>query len=102
MTFQPPSKSLTPRDYLFIALVVTIVMIVSAALVAVNLTFTGGGGDFYVHWMAGRAFLFDKIDPYTSQIPLRVQELVYAGSAQAGDEPYILDTPFHLLLLYFP
>ncbi|MBM3180726.1 MAG: hypothetical protein FJZ86_10255 [Chloroflexi bacterium] len=101
MTFHPPSKSLTPRDYLFIAIVVMIVLIVSAALVTANLTLTGGG-DFYVQWVAGRAFLFDKIDPYGAEIPARVQELVYGGSAQAGDKPYILDTPFHILLLYFP
>lgn len=101
MTFQPPSKSLTPRDYLFIALVVILFLIVSAALVTANLELTGGG-DFYAHWSAGRAFLFDKIDPYSGAIPARVQELVYGDPAQAGDEPYILDTPFHILLLYFP
>ncbi|MDP1714026.1 MAG: hypothetical protein Q8L41_04710 [Anaerolineales bacterium] len=101
MTFQPPSKSLTPRDFQFIALVVIVVLIVSAALVSANLTLTGGG-DFYVHWVASRSFLFEKIDPYSGEIPARVQELIYEDSAKAGDEPYILDTPFHILLLYFP
>src|SRR3990172_7373440 len=101
MTFRPPSKSLTPRDYLFITFVVILFLIVSTALISANLTLTGGG-DFYVQWVAGRAFLFDKIDPYSAEIPARVQELVYGGSAQAGDKPYILDTPFHILLLYFP
>lgn len=101
MTFQPPSKSLTPRDYQFIALVTILFLIVSAALVYANLTLTGGG-DFYVHWVASRGFIFEKIDPYSGEVPARVQELVYGDSAQAGDEPYILDTPFHILLLYFP
>jgi len=101
MTFRPPSKSLTPRDYLFITFVVILFLIVSTMLISANLTLKGGG-DFYVHWVAGRAFLFDKIDPYGAEIPVRVQELVYGGPAQAGDEPYILDTPFHILLLYFP
>lgn len=101
MTFQPPSKSLTPRDYQFIALVTILFLIVSAALVYANLTLTGGG-DFYTHWVASRGFIFDKVDPYSGEVPARVQELVYGDSAQAGDEPYILDTPFQILLLYFP
>jgi hypothetical protein len=35
-------------------------------------------------------------------VPARVQALVYGQAAQPGEEPYILDTPFDLLLLYFP
>ncbi|MFN8381579.1 MAG: hypothetical protein U0V02_06550 [Anaerolineales bacterium] len=101
MTFQPPSKSLTPRDYQFIALVTILFLIVSTALVYANLTLTGGG-DFYVHWVASRGFIFEKIDPYSGDVPERVQKLVYDDTAKAGDEPYILDTPFHILLLYFP
>ena len=101
MTFQPPSKSLTSRDYQFIALVSILFLAVSTALVYANLTLTGGG-DFYVHWVASRGFIFEKIDPYSGEVPARVQELVYEDSAKAGDEPYILDTPFQILLLYFP
>ena len=101
MTFQPPSKSLTSRDYQFIALVVILFLIISTALVFANLTLSGGG-DFYVQWVASRGFVFDKIDPYSGEVPARVQQLVYDGPAKAGDEPFILDTPFHILLLYFP
>jgi hypothetical protein len=100
-TFQPPSKSLTSRDYQFIALVVILFLIISTALVFANLTLKGGG-DFYVHWVGARAFLFDKIDPYSGEVPARVQRLVYEDSAKSGDEPYILDTPFQILPLYFP
>ncbi len=99
--FQPPSKSLTPRDYQFIALVVIVFLAICAALIYANLTLKGGG-EFYVHWVGARAFLFDKIDPYSGEVAARVQELVYDGAAKAGDEPYILDTPFQILLLYFP
>jgi len=122
-TFQPPSKSLTPRDYQFIVLVIIVFLATCAALVFANLTLKGGGGDFYVHWVASRGFLFenykhgkyrvqsaDKIpdagferfDPYSGKVPARVQRLVYDDSAQAGDEPYILDTPFQILPFYYP
>ncbi len=92
---------MTPRDYQFIALVTILFIAVSAALVTANLTLKGGG-DFFVHWVGARAFRLDKIDPYSGEVPVRVQQLVYGRPAAAGDEPYILDTPFHLLLLYFP
>ncbi len=99
--FRPPSKSLTSRDYQFIALVVIVFLAICAALVYANLTLKGGG-DFYVHWVGARAFLFDNIDPYSGEVPARVQQLVYGHSAGAGDEPYILDTPFQLLPFYYP
>jgi hypothetical protein len=102
MTFQPPSRSLTPRDYQFIALVVVLFLVIASALVYANLTLPRGGGDFLVHWVGARAFLFEQTDPYSGYVPARVQELVYDGRAGAGDKPYILDTPFHILLLYFP
>lgn len=92
---------MTPRDYQFIALAAILFIAVSAALVRANLTLKGGG-EFFTHWTGARIFQFDRIDPYSAEVPARVQQLVYGGPAAAGDEPYILDTPFHLLLLYFP
>ena len=102
MNFQPPSKSLTARDYQFIILVTILLIAISIAIVFANLSLPKGGGDFYVHWVAARGFLFEQTDPYSGEIPVRVQKLVYDDSIQAGDEVYILDSPFHILLLYFP
>ena len=103
-SFKPPSKSLTPGDYQFIALVLFGVFLLSAVLIYVNLNFInslGGGGEFYLPWAGGRAFLFDRIDPYSAYVPERVQDLVYDRAARTGDELYILDIPFHILLPYF-
>ena len=103
MNFQPPSKSLTSRDYLFIALVVVLFFIISAGLTYANLSLPNGGGDFLRHWAGGRAFIFEQTEPYTLYVPEVVQKLVYGGSGLPdGEPPFILDTPFHLLLLYFP
>ncbi|MFN3491587.1 MAG: hypothetical protein ACK40V_05140, partial [Anaerolineales bacterium] len=102
MNFQPPSNSFTARDYQFIIIVTILFLIIASALVYVNLSLPKGGGDFYVHWAAARGFLFEQTDPYSGVIPERVQALVYDDLIQAGDEVYILDTPFHILLLYFP
>lgn len=102
MNFQPPSKSLTPRDYLFISIVTLIVIAISIGLVYINLSLPRGGGEFLRHWVGIRAFTFERIDPYSAYVPDVVQNLVYDSKAAAGDDPYILDTPFHLLLLYAP
>ncbi|MGC8857446.1 MAG: hypothetical protein ACP5QU_11700, partial [Anaerolineae bacterium] len=59
-------------------------------------------GDFFTLWTAGRAFLFEKIEPYTANIPARVQQMVYQRSAQRGEKPFIVDLPFSLLFPLFP
>jgi hypothetical protein len=102
MNFQPPSKSLTPRDYVFITLVVILFVAITVGLWFANSSLLDGGGEFLRHWAGGRAFIFERVDPYSAYVPDVVQGLVYEGKAGAGDDPYILDTPFHLLLLYFP
>src|SRR5690242_11608454 len=103
MTFQPPSKSLTTRDKQFIALVVFLFLAFCTVLVFLNLKLKSGGGDFYVHWVAARGFMAaEKIEPYSGGVPERTQQLVYGRIAQADEEPYILDTPFHIFLFYLP
>ncbi|GAB1471229.1 hypothetical protein MASR2M66_21070 [Chloroflexota bacterium] len=102
MNFQPPSKSLTPRDRLFIALVGLLIIIASVGLYSVNRSLPNGGGEFLRHWVGARSFAFERSDPYSAHVPDTVQKLVYGRMAVSGEEPYILDTPFHLLLLYFP
>lgn len=104
-SFKPPSKSLTPRDYQFIALALFGVFVFCAALLYLNLNYLnplGGGGGFYLPWAAGRAFLLEHIDPYSAYVPERVQQLAYGRAAQAGDKPYITDIPFYLLIGYVP
>ncbi len=101
MTFRPPSQSLTPLDYAFLALVAAAFLALCYFLFSFNLNLTGGG-DFYMRWNASRAFILERVDPYGIEIPNRTRPLVYDRPLRAGDKPYILDTPFHLLLLDFP
>jgi hypothetical protein len=103
MTFQLPSKSLTTRDKQFIAFIVALFLGFCSILVFLNLKFEMGGGDFYVHWVAARGYIQEvKLEPYGGDVSTRTQQLVYGTSTNAGDEPYILDTPFHIFLFYFP
>ena len=45
--------------------------------------------------------LFEKGDPYSGLTAAFVQEQVYGRSAHSGEKPYVLTTPFFILLLYF-
>ena len=98
--FQRPARPLTARDYQYIVLVVLLFVIAASSLVFLNLELKGGGGEFYLQWTASRAFLFDKIEPYSGDVVARTQALTNAKAA-VSESPYYLGTPFHLLPLYF-
>jgi hypothetical protein len=108
MSFQDFRKShnrLTPRDVGFLLIAGIIIILVLYGLVIGNYYLANllpDGGEFQLLRSGGRSFLFDRIEPYSGSIPARVQELVYGGPAVSGEDLYILDVPFHLLLLFFP
>src|SRR3990172_467624 len=80
-------------------------LIIVVGLMAANIYLlrqTGVGGEFLLPWKAARAFLFEQIEPYSSSVAGYVQGQVYGRPILIGEEPYIFDLPFHLLLLYFP
>ncbi len=103
--FQKAPNRLTSRDVGLLALVVVIVILVVSALGAANYYLAGllpDGGEFTLLRTGGRFFLFDRIEPYTANIPASVQEQVYGRAALPGEDAYILDIPFHLLIAFFP
>ena len=103
--FQKKSNRLSPGEIGFLILafivlgIVAWVLSVSNDYLATNLP---GGGEFYLLRTGGRAFLFDRIEPYGGSVPARVQEQVYGRPAQSGEDVYILDIPFHLFMFFFP
>jgi len=102
---KPPSRALSRQEIGILFLVGLVVLLGSAALMALNyfaLNGLGRGGDLLVLWSGGRAFLFEHTEPYGGSVPAEVQELVYERPARAGEEPYILNVPFNLLILFFP
>ena len=103
--FRKKSGRLTPRETGFLILVVMVVALVAVALAVVNYYLAGAlpdGGEFYLLRTGGRSFLFDRIEPYSGTVPALVQEQVYGRPAQPGEDQYILDIPFHLLMIFFP
>ncbi|MFZ5911360.1 MAG: glycosyltransferase 87 family protein [Chloroflexota bacterium] len=103
--FQKTSRNLTPQDWRFLflagfALVALLVLLAFANLSLARIL--PDGGEFYLLRVGGRAFLFDRIEPYSASVPAAVQEQVYGRTARAGEELYILDIPFHLMPVFFP
>jgi hypothetical protein len=99
--FQKSRKSFSSRDVQFIVIVfVGLLLLFAGNLFLANLL--PPSGEFLLLRESGRAFLFDKLDPYSASVPMQVQEKVYQRAAKDGEEPYILDVPFHLLMPYFP
>ena len=99
--FQKSPKNFSSRDVQFIVIVfVGLLLLFAGNLFLANRL--PPSGEFLLLRESGRAFLFDKLDPYGSSVPGQVQEKVYQRAAKDGEKPYILDIPFHLLILYFP
>lgn len=61
-----------------------------------------GGEQFFLRWSGARAFLFGEAEPYSSAIAQGAQDLVYGRRALASEYPYVLNDPFHIVLLYVP
>lgn len=99
--FHPPTKALTASDFRFLVVAALVVLAFCAGMISINLKLKGGG-EFFIHYIGIRVKFQESINPYESQVPLSVRQLVYEGAYQQGDEPYLLDTPFQLLILYYP
>jgi hypothetical protein len=103
--FQKAPNRLTTREIVLLILaggffILTLYILVESNYYLTN--FLPDGGEFYLLRTGGRSFLFDHIEPYSANVPEQVQEKVYGHPAVKGEDLYILDLPFHLLILYFP
>lgn len=61
-----------------------------------------GGNDFLVHWVGTQAFLQDGISPYSDEVALRIQTMVYGRAAQPGEHELRVAYPLYSILLFIP
>jgi hypothetical protein len=106
-----------------------ILLLIVAGLLALNITLARilpGGEWFFLRWSGARAFLIEEvqppsrlgsgsaprttpralpigqIQPYSTAIAQRVQELAYGRRAFSSEYAFVLNDPFHIVLLYTP
>lgn len=100
-----PKRRLELREIGWLLIAIFLILTIVAGLVAINLLIfakIAKGGEFLTPWYGARAFLFDHASPYSTYVPDHVQSMVYGRSAEPGENPFILDLPFSILLLFFP
>lgn len=85
--------------FLLLILVILIGLFIANLTVARSLP---GGEWVFMRWGGARAFLVEKIEPYTSEIARRTQEVAYGRIAFSSEYTYVLNDPFHIVLLYAP
>lgn len=82
-----------------------ILLIFLVTLLALNIYLARilpGGEWFYLRWSGARAFLFEQVEPYGTEIAQRVQDLIYGRNATSSEYPFVLNDPFYIVLLYTP
>lgn len=85
-------------------------MVVVIAVAAILLTIGNyryaslnpGGNDFLVHWVGTRSFITEGISPYSDEVALRIQDMVYGRPAQAGEHELRVAYPLYSIVLFLP
>ncbi len=93
-------KSFAPVAFLSVILAVAIGTVVAAAWANIRIVQTWpAGDDFWVHWTAARALIFDGQSPYSEEVTRQIREglATSGGQAETG-----FTSPLYALLLYAP
>jgi hypothetical protein len=61
-----------------------------------------GGNDFLVHWVGTRALLFEKLNPYSDTVAMKIQTLAYGRPAQPGEHELRVAYPLYSIVVFAP
>ncbi len=61
-----------------------------------------GGNDFLVHWMGTKSFFEDGLSPYSDEVALRIQNMVYGRQAQPGEHELRVAYPLYSIFVFLP
>ncbi|MBE0685552.1 MAG: DUF2029 domain-containing protein, partial [Anaerolineaceae bacterium] len=84
---------------------ILLLLIIVGLFIFGNLQYTAknpGGNDFLVHWVGTQTFVKEGISPYSDNVALRIQKLVYGRPAQVGEHELRVAYPFYSIFLFFP
>lgn len=85
--------------------VLLLALVLLVGLLALNIYIARilpGGEQFHLRWSGARAFLLEQIEPYSTTIAERTQIIAYGRQAFSSEYPYVLNDPFHIVMLYVP
>lgn len=104
MAFQDIRKSrkwLSAQELAFLVFVLVALIALLAGNIFLARTVPGGEW-FFLRWSGARAFLIEGIEPYSTEIAQRTQEVAYGRRAFSSEYAYVLNDPFFIVLLYTP
>ncbi|PKO11058.1 MAG: hypothetical protein CVU40_02500 [Chloroflexi bacterium HGW-Chloroflexi-2] len=84
---------------------ILLLLIIVGLFIFGNLQYTAknpGGNDFLVHWVGTQSFVKEGISPYSDNVALRIQNLVYGRPAQAGEHELRVAYPFYSVFIFLP
>ena len=103
--FQKHPNRFSPQEIRALVLLIAVLASILGLLVLGSYLLVDAfpnGPEFLLLRTAAQSFLFDRIEPYSANIPSTVQQEVYGRFARPGEKPYILDIPFYLFPLFLP
>jgi hypothetical protein len=104
MAFQDIRKSrrwLSAQELGFLLLLLVVLIALLAGNIYAARTLPGGEW-FFLRWSGARAFLIEGVEPYSTEIARRTQEVAYGRRAFSSEYAYVLNDPFFIVLLYTP
>ena len=86
-------------------MIILLIAVVFGGLGWVNYQFAKnnpGGNDFLPHYVGARALIFEGVSPYSDEVALEIQNLVFGRPASAGENETRVVYPLYSVLLFAP
>ncbi len=99
---RPPLSS---RDIQLLILIGIVTVAVLGTLIGTDIQLgrgLPGGGGFYGPWEGARLFIFERVSPYSPEVPRQTQAILDSQPWKSAARPPLLTMPFFILLAYFP
>lgn len=94
------------RNTTWIWILAAIVAVVVAVFLTIGnyhyASLNPGGNDFLVHWMGTRSYITEGLSPYSDEVALRIQNMVYGRPAQAGEHELRVAYPLYSIIFFLP
>lgn len=85
--------------------VVILLIVVLIGLYSVNHQFSSanpGGTDFIPRWLGTRLLLTEGLNPYSSEVSLRIQDFISGRPSEIGEDQHLFVYPLYSILFFSP